>query len=325
MTYPLQTNGSNTLLRDADPAIFYALEFYKQCIETHVGDRLLQEASEAGADMIAAAVAETLPLNPEPFLTEEHIKFPLLAVYRKSSTFRYVGQRKLSVDEMDIAYVLPPMEAGEAERLLPILKAVMAVIDSRTEQGFDPAYTPTTPTGTAGEVVWKADRAGLARVEVTGVSYGGYTPTPDLYFPAVVLSAKYEERHDYVMSELQVTTGVDATLDLKDPTDGTTVSDVVQAATQPAPTLVSLSPGTGSKAGGTPVTLTGTGFRVGTRPRVIFAGSDASNVTVVDATTITCVTPAHAAYPTFAADVYVIAADGQLSNTLTTGFTFTSP
>ena len=56
------------------------------------------------------------------------------------------------------------------------------------------------------------------------------------------------------------------------------------------PTLTSVNPTNGSTAGGTFVTLTGTGFTGATN--VTFGGTDATNRTVVNATTITCTTPA---------------------------------
>ena len=63
--------------------------------------------------------------------------------------------------------------------------------------------------------------------------------------------------------------------------------------TNPAPTLSSINPQSGSTAGGTSVSLSGSNFVAGAT--VIFAGSSATSVNVVNATTITAVTPAHAA------------------------------
>jgi hypothetical protein len=59
------------------------------------------------------------------------------------------------------------------------------------------------------------------------------------------------------------------------------------------PTLSSITPTSGSTAGGTSVTLTGTGFVAGAS--VSFGGSAATNVVVVSSTSITAKTPAHAA------------------------------
>lgn len=320
-TFPLDDSSSYSLLHDADKAVFYGLEFYKSVLETHLSERWLVEVAASSSEQITSIVAETLPLNPEAFLSEAHIKFPLLALYRKSSAFRYLGHRKLSVDDLECVYVLPPMQAAEAERLLPILKAVAAVIDYRTEIGFDPSYTPSSPTGTAGEPVWTATRAGLARVEVmSGVQYGGYAPSPDVFFPAVIIPIRMEERSDPLLSELATFNGLDAAIDLpKDDETSLEALDVVDIETHVAPTLTSLSPTSGSHNGNVAVTLTGTDFRVGTTPRVLFDGADASSVIVVSNSSITCLTPAVAAG---VVDVDIIAVDGQ-SDTLEDAFTFT--
>ena len=82
------------------------------------------------------------------------------------------------------------------------------------------------------------------------------------------------------------------------------------------PTLKSASPSTGPTAGGTTVTLGGTGFESGAT--VTFGGTAATNVTVVSSTQITAVTPAHAAG---AVNVTVTNPDGQ-SATSPAIFTF---
>ncbi len=85
-----------------------------------------------------------------------------------------------------------------------------------------------------------------------------------------------------------------------------------------APTITSVTPNSGSTAGGTSVTLTGTNFTTGAT--VTFGGTSASNVTVVSSTTITATTPAQAAG---AVNVVVTNPNNQ-SATLANGFTYTS-
>ncbi len=82
------------------------------------------------------------------------------------------------------------------------------------------------------------------------------------------------------------------------------------------PTVVSCSPNQGTTAGNSLVTITGTGFLDGAT--VTFDGSDATVVTVVSTTTITCRTPAHALG---AVDIVVTNLDTQ-SGTLTNGYTY---
>ena len=74
----------------------------------------------------------------------------------------------------------------------------------------------------------------------------------------------------------------------------------------PAPTVAGIVPTVGAPAGGTPVTITGTNFRAGAS--VAFDGFAATQVVVVNGTTITAVTPAH---QTGFANVTVINSDNR--------------
>ncbi|NDG27182.1 MAG: hypothetical protein EB120_08410 [Proteobacteria bacterium] len=62
---------------------------------------------------------------------------------------------------------------------------------------------------------------------------------------------------------------------------------------RPAPTVTSVSPSAGALAGGTIVTVNGTGFLTGAT--VSFGGSSCGSVAVVDGTSLTCTTSAHVA------------------------------
>jgi uncharacterized protein (TIGR03382 family) len=82
------------------------------------------------------------------------------------------------------------------------------------------------------------------------------------------------------------------------------------------PTVMSAAPGTGDVAGGTVVRVTGTGF--GASTTVSFGATAAAQVSLVSATELDAVTPAHMPG---AVDV-VVSTDGAIA-TLTGGFTFT--
>ena len=90
------------------------------------------------------------------------------------------------------------------------------------------------------------------------------------------------------------------------------------ACSSPAPTVTSISPSTGTTAGGTSVTITGTNFTGATS--VSIGGTAATGVTVVSATSITATTPAKAAGT---ASVLVTTAGG--TNSTNTLFTYTTP
>jgi hypothetical protein len=82
-----------------------------------------------------------------------------------------------------------------------------------------------------------------------------------------------------------------------------------------APTVTSVSPNTGTTAGGTAVTITGANFAAGAS--VTFGGTTATNVVVVSSTSITATTPAGAA----GAVTVTVTVSGQ-SGSLTSGFTY---
>lgn len=59
------------------------------------------------------------------------------------------------------------------------------------------------------------------------------------------------------------------------------------------PVLQTISPASGTTAGGTPITLTGRGFRYANL--IVFGGTNVTSFTIIDDTTITFTSPAHAA------------------------------
>ena len=81
------------------------------------------------------------------------------------------------------------------------------------------------------------------------------------------------------------------------------------------PFVSSVNPNGGPVAGGTPVTITGTNFAAGAT--VTFGGTAATNVVVVNGTTITATTPAHTA-----GAVTVTVTVNSQSGSLTNGFTY---
>ena len=90
------------------------------------------------------------------------------------------------------------------------------------------------------------------------------------------------------------------------------------AATGPAPTVTGVSPNSGTTAGGTAVTITGTNFATGAT--VTFGGTAATSVAVTNSTTITATTPAGSA----GAATVTVTVSGQ-SGSLAGAFTYIAP
>src|SRR5205807_41888 len=98
----------------------------------------------------------------------------------------------------------------------------------------------------------------------------------------------------------------------------------VNPAVAQAPSISSINPSTGSTAGGTSVTISGANFQSGAT--VTIGVSAAMNVTVVDATTITALTPLGPASEEAAVKMDVVVKNpNNRSGTLASAFQYTQP
>ena len=320
--FPLVSPGTNTGLRDADPALYFALDYWAAMIRQHVGARLLVEAAAVGLSWpdttnTQNAVRQQYPYDVGPYLLELQAQMPLLACWRGKSKYTWEESSYFS-DECDItlAYVLPPLSAGQAERLIPFLRAIEATIRQRTTQAWDPSYTP--PGGTIGD---QFDSANYANVEEIGFNEGSYGAMPaagNLHFPTLLMRGFVIERDNPVPGAFPPFAGGDVEVDLT-ADDLTTVPNIIDFSTQQAPTLASLDVDTGPIAGGTAVTITGTLFLPGP-PMVLFGNTPATHVVWVSATEVTCVTPAVSGPGTLG--VVLVNRDGQ-SASLRGAFAYT--
>lgn len=223
-SFPLTAGSGNTLLQDADPIIYHGLQFFAGVLKLHMGARFVAECAAAGATAngatITSAVAYTTPLDPTPWLLEEHFQFPLLALYRMSGKNSYRTYNwSHQTTKLGIAYVLPPLTAGQAEALAPVLATIPLIIANRTEQGFDPNYLN-------GAKVWSGAFSGIEDVSapVEG-TFGMFPGLGDLAFPAWTGVLTVNERQ---MSETDFSkfAAVDAHVDLVTPGD-VTITDFV--------------------------------------------------------------------------------------------------
>lgn len=315
--FPLPTGTGRSALQDADPFTFFALDFISKVIETHIGPRLMEAASQSKA--IKRPVAMKVPYDPVPVLGSTHLAFPLLAVYREGGRFdRIAVGRRRDVSVFELVYVLPPLDAALIEQLVPILVAARDAIDDRVEEGMDPTYAP--PGGELGDVLW-VNYAGAVSVGLTEYEIGPFEGTAkDVLFYALRMRGEVSERTDLAPTQYEQLNGVTAAIAVSVTTEPD--FDVSTVSTYPDPTLTSASPNTGSIAGDTLVTLAGTGFRPGTTPVVRFGPAAATDVVVIDAETVQCRTPAHGGT---IVHVTLTPHDGGEPARLVAGFTFTTP
>jgi hypothetical protein len=185
--FPLTAATTNSLLQDADPTLYYALDYFAGVLQIHLGARWAAEATLAGrADLASSIVAYKIPFDPAPYLTEEQLKFPLLSLF----TVREDIQDKTNVFSntnavWSLNFLLPPLRGEQAERLMPILRVVPKVILNRLRMGWDPNYN-------AGQLPWALSK-GMA-FEILSVSYGSYEGLGNLSFPSTQIELRVSER-----------------------------------------------------------------------------------------------------------------------------------
>jgi hypothetical protein len=220
--YPLTPSTANSLLRDADPARFWALDYFKRVLELHLGDRWLAETAAAGLPAAQQAiVAAAIPYDPLPSLRHDQLPFPLLSVFRTTGKTNDVTLNwEHTVSEWVVTYSLPPLSPAQREQLEPALVAVANVIKNRVTQGFDPSYQN-------GAVVWDAAHGGIEEITVSSERFGNMPGSGDLFFPTVMLTLAVTERQDSLTGAFDLLAGEDNATNLR-ASDGTTNGFTVQ-------------------------------------------------------------------------------------------------
>ena len=291
---PLTSSLTNSLLLDADPAIYYALDFFAWILGNSSGPispRLLAAASAAGAP-ITSAVMQKYPSPLDPYKLTNQFLFPLLAVYRRSTDYdKFTSSYYNDKGFFDLMWVMPPLTQGQAQQILPIFRAAEVAIRDRCVQGYDPSYAP--PGGSNGDQPWSKIYAYVNNIGLLSSQYGILENMSGEFFPTLKIQCFVEERQNYIPLS-RTFAGADLTEKLIAP-DGTTYGTIDQVSTQAAPTITSLSASSGTYAGGTSVTIGGTlfGSTDYVQPlQVLFGNNHATSVTLVSSTEITCVTPA---------------------------------
>jgi hypothetical protein len=194
--FPLSTTSSRSMLRDADPALFYALDFYTFVLRQYLGPRFVaacQAARVLGSDgnVVSTIVQTAIPYDPTAHQHEAQWALPLLSVFRKTATGRYKSTM-VSLEETiwNVALMLPGLDAAQAEAILPILHAAELLLENKTEQGYDPAYA--APDGALGQQAWAL--SGLAEIQWLGCEYGYYPQGGDIMLPLLVGRIRVAER-----------------------------------------------------------------------------------------------------------------------------------
>jgi hypothetical protein len=132
---------------------------------------------------------------------------------------------------------------------------------------------------------------GRTAVVITGTNFTPATPGTEVLVDGASASNVRVIDATHVSFSTADHVAAQVTVSVKNP-DGQRVDSpnafTYQAA--PAPTVTSVNPTSGTRAGGTTVTITGTNFAVDSRVKVFFGTAQAFNVKVVNNTTITVTT-----------------------------------
>jgi hypothetical protein len=246
----------------------------------------------------------------------------MLAAWRKSTDSKRITSGYAQDDtKFSVAYIFPPLTAAQCERLIPFLHAIAVTLRNRTDQAWDPSYTPPGGTGPLPGPFSSAFSyiKEIGFQDRNSFEFGVMPGVGNLSFPMMLGHGYIIERDNDVpdsFSGRQKFAGVDIEADLV-ASDLTTVPNLIDASTQQAPTITGLSVATGPIAGGTSVTLTGTLFKAA--PTVLFGNTSATSIVWNSATSITCSTPAVSGPGTLS--VIVVNQDSQVA-TLPAAFAF---
>jgi hypothetical protein len=229
VTFPIAETSENGLLRDADPCVFFALDYYAAMLAQHLGARFVADCATAGVlagngIAISAPVMTAVPYDVTAYLGTVQYQFPILAISRKSITseWKEFGFER-DVSKIAIQYVLPPLSAAQAEAIVPILSAVFKVLRAKTSQGQDPSYAP--PGGQPNDMVWHSAYANAEEMGIDSAKVGELEGEGNLHFPTLLLEASFIERDNPpTNANLATFTGLDATVGQLDDNGSTSLS-----------------------------------------------------------------------------------------------------
>lgn len=222
---PLTSSTTNSLLADADPALFQTLAFVAAMLELYLGARFDAEVARAGVvaagggSLAGKIAAQALPFDPLPRLQQAQITPPFLAIFPVEESFKertrnwphVIGQWKL-------LYVLPPLTPAQQMQFGPILRAIAKTIFDRLEQGHDPAYASDAQFCALG---------GIEQLSITRARYGSIPLLQtQTYFPCLEMELEVQERKMGAAAAQTPFAGFDASAQTTAP-DGTDGYDLV--------------------------------------------------------------------------------------------------
>jgi hypothetical protein len=225
--YPLTAATTNSLLQDADPAIFYTLQFVAGMIQLHLSARWDAEMTKADlSNYVGTSYVNHYTFDPTPFLTQNGVQPPFLALYTsdeevKERTRAYYENKA----HWKLLWVLPPMTTNQYNALYAFLRAASKVITDRLIQGYDPNFE-------SGALF--AVQGGIEQLDIGEITYGWISgPTTNLFFPSIQYEMTCMERR-MPTPGLETLAGTDVTIQVQpdENSDPNTPITVVQIQTE---------------------------------------------------------------------------------------------
>lgn len=217
VVYPLTNDITNSLLQDANPAVFHALSYFTSMLNIHMGARWDAVVDAAGLDeLIGKVVAYNLPFDPIVSMRESQIKFPLLALWEsESETSEKTFSWYQTVGTWRLTYSLPSLTSAQTEQIYPFLKAARDIIIDRSEQGYDPNYNNN-------QQIWSDGYGGVAKVKVLNSKFSnlqvqspaGTSGSTNLYLPTLMITFEVTYRENFDNTSLETLDGADLTQQL---------------------------------------------------------------------------------------------------------------
>ena len=156
--------------------------------------------------------------------------------------------------------------------------------------GFSLAYIPQPSTTVTKLTPDKGPAAGGTKVTITGQNFTGATAVNFGSLSATSFTVK-SPTSIIAVTRAEVAKTVDVTVTTS---NGTSAISSLDRFKFGPPTVTSVSPNAGSKAGGTSVTVTGTGFGLGTEATLFrFGAKESTTVNCTSNTTCRVVVPSH--------------------------------
>lgn len=202
--YPL-TSGLG--LSDLDPLLRRLCEFCSSVIQTNLNTAFNQACTAAGVELNedGYAVGSVLPYDPVPYLVENYLTFPILAVHRRDAEFnqktmaQYVYRTRLTID-----WILPSLTLDQSRRIVPFRKNVLDVVAKRFLDKYDP---------TAGDLDGYLEGISFLSARFDYLRYDARQSNGELYMPLVSMDFEIQETPQWVDGDFDSFDAVDLHLD----------------------------------------------------------------------------------------------------------------